>query len=107
MLIILEISVNILIIKVEYHFNAVEFTVKKILGHSKLSRNKTIFITTVVSILIGVVISVTILIILGKFNIIALLLALTIISVTESVIIGKYSDKYEKESIQKILKGGM
>ncbi len=103
----LEISVNILIIKTQYQLSAVELTLKKILGYSNFSRNKTIFITTFISTLIGTIISGIILASLGAVNLTSILLAFGITLVIEILVIFKYSRKYENESIQKILKGGI
>ncbi|MEC2345500.1 DUF1430 domain-containing protein [Paenibacillus barengoltzii] len=102
----LEFIIIASIIKLEYEVNAIELSIKKVLGYSIWQKNwKIIWITlatTAISIGCSVVISQYLGLGLSKF----LLFGGIIIFVSELIAILTYVRKVEKSKISKILKGG-
>ncbi len=106
LLIILEFSFILLIIKLEYMINAKILSIKKILGYSILQKNRTIIGLNTFSAIIG---TITNLICSCMFNISTwqVIIAVSIgLYAIESIIIVYYITKIEATKVSKILKGG-
>ena len=94
------------IIKLEYEVNAIELSIKKVLGHSIWQKNKKIISITLFSTVISVGIA-TISAQLFKWGSYHyLLIGGLVIIVSELLTITLFIRKIERTKIQKILKGG-
>ncbi|HZJ75717.1 MAG TPA: hypothetical protein VFD25_03925, partial [Clostridia bacterium] len=106
LVILLEAIIIATIIKLEYKVNAMELSIKKTLGYSMLSKNRKIlsipFISSVFSVF-------GILVFNNYFNYSQykyLFFGVAVFFILEMCIIFYYTDKMEKASVPKILKGG-
>lgn len=103
---ILELILIKSILMLEYEVNAIELSVKKILGYSLLEKNSKILWVTIGITIISIIGSV---IIGGIFNISEgyyLLISGTLIAIMEIFTIVFYIKRLEKTNLQKVLKGG-
>ena len=102
----LEFIIITSIIKLEYSLNAIELSVKKVMGHSMLERNRKIIlgtiITTILSILTAVIITIKMELNEGFY----LAAGGAVILLLELFVIIFYTHKIENAQIQRILKGG-
>ncbi|OAB40796.1 DUF1430 domain-containing protein [Paenibacillus glacialis] len=106
LILILEFMIITYIIKLEYEVNAVELSIKKVLGHSVWQKNRKIILMTLITTLISIGIAVTTALILELNSARYLALGGVIILASEILVILLYIHKIEKLKIQKILKGG-
>lgn len=102
----LELIIITSIIKLEYEVNAIELSIKKVLGYSVWEKNRKIILMTLISSLLSIGISVTAAYLLKLNSIAYLTLGGGIILASEMIVILFYIRKIEKLKIQKILKGG-
>lgn len=91
--------------KYEYDINAKELTLKKILGYKLVERYRKIFMITIGSGFVGLIIAFTLAILLGT-SVFATLLVAILILLIETFFIFIHVRKVEKSNIQKIIKGG-
>lgn len=94
------------IIKLEYEANAIELSLKKILGYSIWEKNSKIVILTLAASIISVVASCVIGIVLRLSETKFMVLGGILIGIMEMAMIFWNIQKIEKANIQKILKGG-
>lgn len=94
------------IIKMEYDVNAIELSIKKVLGYSMLEKNKKIILMTVITTILSILSSVVVAIIMNFEEIYYLAIGGIIILSLELSVIWFYIRKIENAKIQKILKGG-
>lgn len=106
MVILLEISINILIVSFEYKFNAVELAVKKILSYSKAERMKHLCVTTGAIIAISTIICFIVIKLLGFDYAYISIISAILVSLLNYLVITLCTERYEKTNIPKILKGG-
>lgn len=106
LVLLLEIIIINSIVMLEYKVNAIELSIKKILGYSILQKNRKIIlmtvITTIASILTAIIVNIIMKTHVGKY----LALGGLIILILELSTIIFYINRIEKSNIQKILKGG-
>lgn len=106
LVLLLEIIIINSIVMLEYKVNAIELSIKKILGYSILQKNRKIIlmtvITTIASILTAIIVNIIMKTHVGKY----LGLGGLIILILELSTIIFYINRIEKSNIQKILKGG-
>ncbi|MNW45228.1 hypothetical protein D3C74_224870 [compost metagenome] len=102
----LEFMIITSIIKLEYEVNAVELSVKKVLGHSVWEKNRKIILMTLITTLFSIGIAITTSLLLKLNSAVYLSLGGLIILVSEMIVIFLYIRKIEKLKIQNILKGG-
>lgn len=106
MIFLIEFMIISLIIKMEYTVNAVELTVKRVLGYGMLRRNKNIFLLTLVTSVLSLILALTVNFISKLTQPFFIVLGVMIILVMEIPLIIYNVCKLEKASIQKLLKGG-
>ncbi|HAK42010.1 MAG TPA: hypothetical protein DCM59_03925 [Clostridium sp.] len=106
LVLLLEIIIINSIIILEYKVNAIELSIKKVLGYSILQKNRKIImmtvITTISSILIAIIVNIIMETQIGHY----LALGGLIILILEVSVITFNINRIEKSNIQKILKGG-
>lgn len=106
LVLLLEIIIINSIIILEYKVNAIELSIKKVLGYSILQKNRKIImmtvITTISSMLIAIIVNIIMKTQIGHY----LALGGLIILILEVSVITFNINKIEKSNIQKILKGG-
>ncbi|WP_346887373.1 DUF1430 domain-containing protein [Clostridium sp. UBA1056] len=106
LVLLLEIIIINSIIILEYKVNAIELSIKKVLGYSIFQKNRKIImmtvITTISSILIAIIVNIIMETQIGHY----LALGGLIILILEVSIITFNINRIEKSNIQKILKGG-
>lgn len=105
-LLLFEMVIILTIIKVEYMVNAKELSIKKILGYSVLSKNRTIFILNLFGAVISIVIMIIVSLMFGVTKVSVVLLVGMVLTVAEVGLIVFNIIKLEKTNIPKILKGG-
>lgn len=103
--IFLEITLILFILRLEYQFNAIEMALKKIHGYSLLSRNKRILKVTIFSSLVGILAALIISYASGMQGGYPLILVGLLLLVLELCYILQRANKTEKLSIVSILKG--
>ncbi|TWH55980.1 hypothetical protein DesLBE_0158 [Desulfitobacterium sp. LBE] len=104
-LLALEIALISLIIKLEYQFNAMELALKKVLGYSRLARNKRLIRITLVVFLLSLILA---LLLRGLLEIdegVDLIWGGLILLTVELVVIMKKAGMMEKNHVPSILKG--
>lgn len=106
LILLLEFMIISSILKMEYEVNAIELSIKKVLGHSMLEKNKKIILMTVVTTLLSIISAIVVALIINFEEIYYLTIGGSIILVLEVSIIWFYIHKIENSKIQKILKGG-
>lgn len=102
----LEFIIIASIIRLEYEVNAIELSIKKVLGYSIWEKNRKIILITVVTTLLSIGMALAIAMVLGIESAGYLVLGGMIILTVELLIIFLYIHKIERLKIQKILKGG-
>lgn len=106
LVLLLEIIIINSIIILEYKVNAIELSIKKVLGYSILQKNRKIImmtvITTISSMLIAIIVNIIVKTQIGHY----LALGGLIILILEVSVITFNINRIEKSNIQKILKGG-
>lgn len=106
LVILLEIIIINSIIRLEYEVNAIELSIKKIMGYSIYEKNKKIILITVISTLISILISIILGSILKIEEIKNLATGGILILIIEICVTGFNINKVEKAKLQQILKGG-
>lgn len=106
LVLLLEIIVINWIIKMEYKINAIELSIKKIVGYSILEKNRKIIMMTVVTTMMSILTAVILNIIMKTQKAYYLALGGIVILIFEILIIIFNIQKVENCEIQKILKGG-
>lgn len=106
LILILQVTVIISIIKFEYTVNAIELSIKKILGYTMMERFWKYYLSSfflyLISLFIAIVIS-------SKLNFEKkefIIWGVAFAYVTETILFTAFAKKYDKGSVQKILKGG-
>lgn len=102
----LEFIVIKYIIKLEYEANAIELSLKKILGYGLWEKNCKILILTLIASVVSIIFSCIIGIIFKISEAKFILIGGLLIAILEIVIIFRNINKLENTNIQKILKGG-
>lgn len=106
LIIFLEFVIIKSILRLEYEVNALELSVKKILGYTVWRKNRKILLITLVPTILGVVLATGVALYLNIAIFKYLLYGSVFILLIELYIILTYIRKLEKTKIQKILKGG-
>lgn len=94
------------IIKMEYEVNAIELSIKKVLGYSIIEKNRKIITMTVITTLLSIVSAVVVAVMLRSEIVNYLIIGGIIILFMELAVIFFHIRKIENTKIQKILKGG-
>lgn len=106
LILLLEFTIINTIIRMEYEVNAIELSIKKVLGYSLLEKNRKIILITITTTAISIILSIILARIIGFHQIYYLALGGSIIMVSEVLLISFYIRKIERSKIPKILKGG-
>ena len=114
LMLLLEFFIIRIIIKLEYEVNAVELSIKKIMGFNIFQKNKKIVLITVLTTMSAIVLSSVLFIVKMSARLTGIISDLycgfaiggIIILILELIIITFYIRKIENSQIQKILKGG-
>lgn len=106
LILLLEVIIINSIIRLEYEVNAIELSIKKVLGYSILEKNSKIILMTVITTILSILIAIIIAIIMKLNEAYYLALGGFIILILELTITTLYIHKIENSKIQKILKGG-
>lgn len=106
LILILEYIIIKYIIRLEYEANAIELSLKKVLGYSVWEKNKTLLSITAITSLISIAISAIISQVIDNASLIEVIIGGVILLLFEYVIILNHIQKVEKTNVQKILKGG-
>lgn len=104
LLLIFQMMIIISLVKLEYKINGMELAVKKILGHSIVKKNRSLFESIMISFVINIILF-CILFIIFKVRFALLFIAVSL-CVMECAITFLYIISEEKRSIVKTLKGG-
>lgn len=94
------------IIKLEYEVNAIELSIKKVMGYSMLEKNNKIILITAITTILSILLAIIIAIILKLDKVYYLATGGIVVSILELSVIVFYLNKIENTQIQKILKGG-
>ncbi|AOY77592.1 hypothetical protein [Clostridium formicaceticum] len=94
------------ILSCEYSVNAVELSIKKVVGYGLLGKHKKILITTILFGFIGLTLAVVVSYFLGITSYYFMIAGGLIVILLELVIVVRYVYKLENINVQKILKGG-
>lgn len=106
LLLIFELAIINTIIRLEYTMNAIELSVKKILGYSVSKKNKGIVFTILYTAILSVMTLFTITIMFGIAKPYVVILSGIGLTLIEFVVLIIYIYMIEKKNIVKILKGG-
>lgn len=106
LILLLEVSISLMIIKLEYRINATELALKKTLGYSNFERIKKLYLISFICMGVSLLSSGIVLYFVRRSSLIVALIAVLLIALLEITMIHSYSVKYEKENVPKILKGG-
>ncbi len=106
MILILEIYINILIIKLEYNFNSMQLSIMKITGYSRFERIRKLCIISLIMMCLSTFVCLISLTILKQFGIIFPIISVFIVGILDFGVIKLFSIDYEKKNIPRILKGG-
>lgn len=106
MILILEYAVIRYVIRLEYEANAIELSVKKILGYSKLEKNRKLFIITSITFLISMIAAIVICSVIQRASAVDVMLSGAILLLLEMLTIIQNINKIEQTNVPKILKGG-
>ncbi|WP_019850756.1 DUF1430 domain-containing protein [Desulfitobacterium sp. PCE1] len=104
-LLALEIALISFIIKLEYQFNAMELALKKVLGYSRLARNKRLILITLVVFLLSLALALLLKGLLEMDEGVDLIWGGLILLTVELVFIMKKAGAMEKTHVPSILKG--
>lgn len=105
MFLFLEFIIINSIIKLEYKVNAIELSLKKIMGYNTFQKNKKIMLMSILTTFLSIGISIVISIILKTNELYCLALGGIVVLSIELTTIIYYVNKIEKYNIQRILKG--
>ena len=106
LVLLLELIIINSIIRLEYKINAIELSIKKVIGYSILEKNKKIIIMVVITTILSTLISVIVSLIMKFEYAYYLAFGGVIILILELFVIMFYINKVETSEILKILKGG-
>lgn len=106
LVLILEVMITISIIKLEYEINAMEISLKKILGYNLWQKNKPICLATTLIVSVSIVSSCILGIIFNMNSAQYFIYGGVLIFILEIIIIVIYINRIENSKVQKILKGG-
>jgi len=106
MLIILQIMILFSILQLEYTVNAIELSIKKIIGYSMVERFKKQYLLSFVLYMVSLLVTELISKKLQFGNTAFILYGIFFIYFTETLIFTIFAKKYDRSHIQKILKGG-
>lgn len=106
LVLLLEFIIINSIIRLEYEVNAIELSIKKVLGYSILEKNRKIIMLTIITTISSIIIAVIVAIILKTEEVYYLAFGGIGILVLELSVITFYIHKIENSKIQNILKGG-
>ena len=106
LLLLLQVLIIFSILKLEYETNAIELSIKKIMGYSFYEKHWRLlaisFLTTVISITVSIIVG----LLLNLNQLLPLVIGGSIILISEYFIVLFFSIKFEVNNIHKILKGG-
>ncbi|MGG4142390.1 hypothetical protein ABEW34_04595 [Paenibacillus algorifonticola] len=94
------------IIKLEYDVNAVELSVKKVLGHSIWEKNRKIMLMTLITTVVSIALAAATAILIGVEKVYYLTFGGVAILALELIVIFLFIRRLENAKIQKILRGG-
>ena len=103
---IIEICLIYTIVRLEFEANRLEIVLKKILGYSIVERIGRQFILTIISGIIGIVISIIVCALLKVTYVYCVCVIITCAILIELLIMGVLFIQIERDSIQRTLKGG-
>ncbi|GLB61479.1 DUF1430 domain-containing protein [Cytobacillus sp. NCCP-133] len=106
LVLLLELIIISSIIKMEYEVNAIELSIKKVMGYSIFEKNRKIILITVITTMLSIVSSFIAAILINLEDPGYLVFGGIIILVLELLVIWFYIRKVENAKIQTILKGG-
>lgn len=106
LVLILEFIIITAIIKMEYEVNAIELSIKKVLGYSMAEKNRKIIFITIITTLLSILFAVFISIFYKLDEMSYLAAGGAAILVLEMAVIIFYIRRIEKAKIQSVLKGG-
>lgn len=106
LVLLLEFIIISSIIRLEYEVNAIELSIKKVMGYSLLEKNRKIIMMTVTTTISSMIAAVIIARIVETKEVYYLVFGGLIILILELSVITYYIYKIENSKIQKILKGG-
>jgi putative ABC transport system permease protein len=106
LILLLEFLILSLVIRLEYNLHALEFSVKKILGHSMIEKNRRLIFLTIIITVISTIISALAGYIFGLTEVRNVLAVGFIILLLEFLAIFHCVSKVERAQVPKILKGG-
>ncbi|GAA0182030.1 hypothetical protein SH2C18_44760 [Clostridium sediminicola] len=106
LILLLEFIIISSIIRLEYEVNAIELSIKKVMGYSVLEKNRKIIMMTVITTILSMIIAVIVARIMETKEAYYLAFGGTIILILELFVITFYIHRIENSKIQKILKGG-
>lgn len=106
LVLLLEIIIINSIIRLEYEVNAIELSIKKVMGYSILEKNKKIILMTVVTTISSIVVAVVGATIMNLQEALYLVVGGFVILILELFVIIFHIEKIENSKVQKILKGG-
>lgn len=106
LVLLLEFIIISSIIKMEYEVNAIELSIKKVMGYSIVEKNRRIILITVMTTILSILSSVVVAILMNLEDPYYLVFGGMIVVVLELLVIWFYIRKIENAKIQKILKGG-
>lgn len=106
LVLLLEFIIINSIIRLEYKINAIELSIKKVIGYSIVEKNKKIIMITLITTLLSILISIILAIMMKIQEAYYLAIGGIIILILESLVIIFYIHRIENSKILKILKGG-
>jgi hypothetical protein len=106
LILFLEFLILSLVIRLEYNLHALEFSVKKILGHSMIEKNKRLIFLTIIITVMSTIISALVGLKFGLTEVRSVLAVGFIILLLEFFAIFYCISKVERAQVPKILKGG-
>ena len=102
----LQILILFSIIKLEYKVNAIELSVKKIMGYSMAERFRKQYIISFILYILSLAIALTVSHILKFGSPVFILYGVICMYITETVIFTLFAYTHDRKNVQKILKGG-
>ena len=106
MVLLLEMMINVIIVRMEYQINAIELALKRTLGYTQKEQLWRMYIVTAITLLFSTAVSVLILHLYGRTMLGALLCAPVIVGTVELFTIRILFEKFERNNFSIILKGG-
>jgi putative ABC transport system permease protein len=102
----LELIIISSIIKMEYEVNAVELSIKKVMGYSMFQKNRKIILLTIITTITSILAAIIVALVMDLTVVINLIAGGFVILAVELSVISVHIRKVENSKIQKILKGG-